>query len=151
MLVLLSILDQGGREGSVICDESPIIPTLSQKCPEGLDVMRDGPILYDRSVFQGNADPLSADLVSQVFDVILEQLSLFGGDLQPGSSECGQHFAEDPEMASGIGGMYGRIIQVAENFGRGKVAKGLGDQAGVGGRRVGQPEGHLDKLVLTKR
>ena len=47
-----------------------------------------------------------ADLVSQVFDVILEQLSFLRGNLEPGRTEGGKHFPEDLEVTPGVGGVY---------------------------------------------
>ena len=47
--------------------------------------------------------------------------------------------------------MDSRVVQVAEDFGGGKVSQSPSDESGVSGRGVGQAERHLDKLVLSKR
>ena len=150
MLVLFGVLDQGSRESGVISDEPPVVATFPQECPQGFDVVGDRPFLDYGGVLRGNTDSLGTDFVSQVFDVILEQLGLLGGDLKSRSSEGCQHLAEDPEVAPSIGGVHSHVVKVAEDLRRWKMSQSFNHQLGVGGGSIRQAEGHFDELILAK-
>ena len=73
-------------------------------------------------VLRGNADPLSADLVPQVLDAILEQLGFLRRDLKIGCSKGRQDLAKDPEVSPSVSGVDRGIIQVTEDLGLLKMA-----------------------------
>ena len=116
MLVLPGVLNQRGGEGGVVRNEPAVIPTLPKERSQGLDSAGDRPVLNDGGVFRRNADTLSADLMSQVLDMILEQLGFLWGDLKSSRIEGCQYLPEDPQMAPRIRGVNGGVIQVAEDF-----------------------------------
>ena len=82
MLVLFSVLDQQGRQGGVVGNETTVILTLAQEGSQGLQGVWGGPIFDDGGILGRDADALSNDLVSEVLDVVLEKLSLFRRDLK---------------------------------------------------------------------
>ena len=90
MLISFGVLDKRRGDGGVIRDEAPVIPALSQEGSESLQSVRDWPILDDGRVVRGDADPLGADFMSEIFDVVSEQLGLPRGDLKTGSTESCQ-------------------------------------------------------------
>ena len=99
----------------------------------------------------GGADPLCTKLMSQVLDVVLEQLGLLRGNLKSSGTKGCQDLSEDPKMAPCIRGVNRGVIQVTQDFQGGKVAKGLHDEPGVSDRCIGQPKQHLDELILAER
>ena len=50
--------------------------------------------------------------MSQVLDVVLEQLGLLWGDLKPSGTKGGQDHPEDREMAPDICGVNSCVIQI---------------------------------------
>ena len=76
MLVLSGVLSQQGGEGGIVRNELAVIPTLPQECSQRLHAVRYGPVLDDGGVFWKDAEPLSADFMSQVLDMVLEQTEL---------------------------------------------------------------------------
>ena len=87
MLVLLCVLDKRSRKAGIICDKSAIIPAFPEEGTQGLNGVRDQPVVDHRGVFWGNANSPGAHLVSQVLDAILEQLGLLRGYLKAGGAE----------------------------------------------------------------
>ena len=47
VMILFGVLDQWGRDGGIIRDEPPVVPTFSQEHPQGLEGVWDGPLLDD--------------------------------------------------------------------------------------------------------
>ena len=116
MLVLLCVLDKRRGDGGIIRDEALVIPALPKKGWLRLEVVGDWPVFDDGRVVRRNADPLSADFMSKVLDMIPEQLGLPGGDLETGSAESCQDFVYDTQVTPCIFGMDSRIVRVEEDF-----------------------------------
>ena len=103
-----------------------------------------------QGVLQWDDNSSRGDLMSQIFDMILEQLGLLREYLESGRTESCQDFPEDPKVTPGISRVNGGVIQVAQHLRGGDVTESLRDKSGVGGRCIGQAKRHLDELALTK-
>ena len=105
MLFFLGVLDKGCRDRGIILDESFVVPALTQEGSKCLQSVGDWPVFDDRGVVRGNTDPASADFVSEILDVIPEQLGLSRGDLETRGTESCQDFTENAQVALGILGV----------------------------------------------
>jgi len=93
----------------------PVIPYQPQESPQPGQILGGGPVLYSSYLLRVGCHPMTADNVSQVLNLPLQESALGGFELEVGTSESLENLPQTVDVSQKVWGDHDDVIEVYQS------------------------------------
>ena len=146
LVFLFRKVREGGGLAAEAGNESSIVRDFAEESADIPQSLRLGPFFDDLGVAVGDGDASGRDVVSQVLDPVLEELTFLWLKSQTGTAMGQENSSEPLDVGGHVHAVNAGVIQVGDGDGQRNSSEDFLDQAAVGGGGIAEAEGHLLEL-----